>query len=245
MLLTGQLEAADAMLPTLVLYATKDSAHSVAGVYEAQTLVHLCLGRPAEAIDAARQLGEALARLGFTLVELMVVGAIVMVLAAVAIPQFHTMQLRARAAEVPLIEEGIYHAELSYIMADLPTNSSAQCDYGVVSPFDGAVFWPHINPANIGKTLTPWTDAPEWDLLGFAPDGDVRAGYIADCALGEDYLYCPNGQQANIHIQGVGNVDADSGTGYHVWFAADCIPLTWGGCDLGDIDGNGSPGSCL
>jgi prepilin-type N-terminal cleavage/methylation domain-containing protein len=113
---------------------------------------------------------------GFTLIELMIVVAIIGVLAAVAIPAFQSYVMRARAAEAPTFLGEIRQRQEAY-RAEFGMYATAPANTQCVGEGDA---WPTELPLE-GVSVANFTAEQAWSQLGAAPDGPVRFKY---CTMG-------------------------------------------------------------
>lgn len=103
---------------------------------------------------------------GFTLVEMMIVTAIIAVLAAIAIPAVYTYQLKARVSEQSLNAYGIADAVRIY-----------DASFDMLPPDNGGPYPINITP---GKALHDWValNSTDWGSYLYKPDGKVRCMYM-------------------------------------------------------------------
>ena len=106
---------------------------------------------------------------GFSLVELMIVVAIMAILAAIAIPSFMRFSMRAKTAEATMNIAAIRTCLESY---------RAENDVYLACPLNPGG-WAAGSGAS---TPQAWDTSAAWDTIGFTPDGNVRYQYsvVAD-----------------------------------------------------------------
>jgi type IV pilus assembly protein PilA len=121
---------------------------------------------------------------GFTLIEMMIVIAIIALLATIAIPNYINFQKRAKTAEAKANLGSIRTTEEAY---------KAEHDVYRTAP---------ANPGSIpSATTAAWTTGDaDWEAIGFEPKGDVRY----------QYQITSTDTSANFTATAKGDLDGDS-----------------------------------
>ena len=126
---------------------------------------------------------------GFTLIELMIVVAIIGLLATIALPSFGVLRLRARRSELPVNLQSIRSAEKAY--------QHEWDTYTTVQPAPASA--PGRFPRDFGHT---YGDNTDWDLLGWVPDGLMYGQYQVSVSTGAL-------QRQNFSAVAYGDLDGD------------------------------------
>lgn len=141
---------------------------------------------------------------GFTLIELMIVVAIIGILAAIAIPNFLNYQLKSKTAEAKTNIGSIKTSQEAF---------KAEYDFYVICAANPAV-------AGIGPGKQAW-GAPAagtgWPEIGYAPSGDVYYSYETNIAGNAPAAAILGVAAANfgdaLAIAAVGDLDGDGTDG--------------------------------
>ena len=141
---------------------------------------------------------------GFTLIELMIVVAIIGILAAIAIPNFIRYQLRSKTSEARTNIGGIKTSEESF--------RAVNDGYSSALPYPGAVpgtqkaSWalPGVMACMATCNRAMLADCDSFDCIGFEPAGDVYYQYAVDVSN-------VVGMQAEFSAAAMGDLDGNGG----------------------------------
>jgi len=164
-------------------------------------------------------------RKGFTLIELMVVVAIIAILAAIAIPQYRKFQLRSKTTEAKENIGAIVTAEEGFA-----------AEHGLYAQCSAAP-----NGVTPGSTKHAWsvqTDGAGFDLIGFRPSGDVY--YVYGVKSGAPQSPASAGSNMNNDATGYStdtSIDSNGTIQNGVSVRDGSVDITIAA--TGDLDGNG------
>ncbi len=149
-------------------------------------------------------MGKVGRRAGFTLIEIMIVVAIVSILAAVAVPNYVRYQLRVKAAESRVLLGSIITAQEAFLAEFEQYAEIAAIPAGISSGEKRP--WPIVAcPSACSRTNT--ADCNSFECLGFNPETVVYYSY------GTSRVVATSGQTAEFGVGAAADLDADSTVG--------------------------------
>ncbi len=139
---------------------------------------------------------------GFTLIELMIVIAILGVMASVAIPNFLKFIMRAKTTEATMSVRKLFDGSVAYYLTDRygPTGAPIPNQFpGSVGPMPSPAT---LGPQKVETSIVIWDAQPSWVALNFAIEDPH---YFA-------YQYRSDGQNnaSNFTAYAFGNLDGDA-----------------------------------
>jgi type IV pilus assembly protein PilA len=143
---------------------------------------------------------------GFALIELMIVIAIILILAAIAIPNYRNYQFKAKLSEGFINLSSIRTLEMAY--------------YAEYDTFVALTASP-VALGAIGSVKHQWVDNGGSATIGWSPSGDVYGSYLTQIAttstiIGRAYMDVDgNGVQARFRIDELNPVKKTTADGIY------------------------------
>ena len=155
------------------------------------------------------------ARKGFTLIELMIVVAIIGVLAAIAIPNFVRYQLRSKTSEARTNMGGIRTAQTSFQSTeDNYANVTTQTPLAVPGTIKAP--WVINDCTGCDRITVRGGACISFECIGFRPDGDVYYNYDSP------HLAAAAGTPPEFAIGAIADLDGD-GTNGEFYYGSDNV----------------------